>query len=268
MISNLERYKKDLDALIAKGNKLNLAIEFECFPEQVKTLKKKLGEKAEGVLKALPAFRDEYQSWYSEAKMLIKQLLPERLSDFVRYYEKPKSRKNITSENYSLEDYLQGLSVTRGVYEEKIVGPDAAIPNFRQQLAILTAVKARFESSLFDIRQLVQADLFDSELDAAKELSKQGFARAAGALAGVVLEKHLGQVCDNHSISITKKAPSIADLNNAIKEASIIDIPQWRFIQHLADIRNVCDHDKKAEPTKEQVDDLIDGAMKITKTLF
>jgi hypothetical protein len=54
----------------------------------------------------------------------------------------------------------------------------------QQQLAILKAVKARFESSLFDIRQLVQSDLFDSELDAAKELAKHGFARAAGALAG------------------------------------------------------------------------------------
>lgn len=39
--------------------------------------------------------------------------------------------------------------------------------NFRQQQAILNAVKQRFESSLFDIKQLVQADLFDSELDAA-----------------------------------------------------------------------------------------------------
>ena len=44
---------------------------------------------------------------------------------------------------------------------------------------------------MFDIRQLVQADLFDSELDAADELGKKKFTRAAGALAGVVLERHL-----------------------------------------------------------------------------
>jgi hypothetical protein len=129
-------------------------------------------------------------------------------------------------------------------------------------------VKTRFESSLFDIRQLVQADLFDSELDAARELGKHKFTRAAGALAGVVLERHLAQVCDNHNIKMTKKAPNIADLNNALKEASVIDVPQWRFIQHLADIRNLCDHDKKSEPTVEQVDDLIAGVMKVTKTLF
>ena len=69
------------------------------------------------------------------------------------------------------------------------------------------------------------------------------------------LERHLAQVCDNHNIKANKKDPGIADLDNVLKEENIIDIPQWRFIQHLADIRNLCDHDKKIEPTTEQVDD-------------
>ena len=69
-------------------------------------------------------------------------------------FEKPKQRKNIRHENYTIEDYFQRLTVT--FQGEKMVGPDAAIPLFRQQLAILAAVKARFESSLFDIRQLAK----------------------------------------------------------------------------------------------------------------
>ena len=92
--------------------------------------------------------------------------------------------------------------------------------------------------------------------------------RAAGALAGVVMEKHLAQVCDNHGIPLHKKAPTIADFNDKLKEAEVIDISQWRFNQHLGDIRNLCDHDKDAEPTKEQVNDLVDGVRKLTKTLF
>jgi hypothetical protein len=129
-------------------------------------------------------------------------------------------------------------------------------------------VKARFESSLFDIRQLVQADLFDSELDAAEELIKQGFTRAAGALAGVILERHLNQVCLNHNIKISKKDPGISDLNDILKDASVLDIPQWRSIQYLADIRNLCDHNKKVEPTIEQVNELVAGVKKVTKTLY
>jgi len=269
MLPNLERYKKDLDSLLAEGDRLHLAMQRDCFPERLdRAVKKQFGDQAESILRTLPSFAEAYQSWYSEAKVLVRQLLPDRLSDFVRYYEKPKPRKEITHENYSVEDYLQGLNITRGWEEKKIVGPDAAIPQFRQQLAILKSVKARFESSLFDIRQLVQADLLDSELDAARELAKHKFTRAAGALAGVVLERHLAQVCDNHGIKVTKKAPAIADLNNALKSEAVIDVPQWRFVQHLADIRNLCDHNKESEPTVEQVDDLVAGVMKVSKTLF
>jgi hypothetical protein len=273
MLSNLDRYKKDLESLIDRGGELLDAMQAECFPNEFeKALKKKYsdGEVAE-YLKILPSFTGTYQIWYSEAKAVVRQLLPDRLSDFVSHYERPKARKDITSENYRIQDYLQGLSVTRDVaygQVKKVVGPDAAVPQFQQQLAILKSARVRFESSLFDVRQLVQADLLDTELDAAKELARSKFTRAAGALAGVVLERHLGQVCDNHAIKIAKKTPVISDLNNALKEANAIDIPTWRFVQHLADIRNLCDHDKKTEPTVEQVDDLVAGVMKVTKRCF
>jgi hypothetical protein len=267
--TNLERYKKDLDELIATGELLLIAIKSECFPAAVADqLKKKYGEKADLVLKKLPDFGSGYQAWYSEAKAIVRQLLPDRLGDFVRLYEKPKPRKEISYENYRIEDYFQGLTITSGWEKKKVAGPDAAIPHFRQQLAILSAAKIRFESSLFDIRQLVQADLLDSELDAAKELAKNGYARAAGAVAGVVLEHHLAQVAENHSISSKKKNPTIADFNDALKASQAIETSEWRFIQHLGDLRNLCDHKKSADPTKEQISDLIEGVAKITKTLF
>lgn len=270
MASNLDRYKKDLERLLAKGQSLSFALEAECFPKEARaTLAKQLDEgKIDSFLAGLPNFSKEYQAWYSEAKALIRQLLPDRLADFVRHYEKPKPRKDITYENYRIEDYLQGLTVTSGWERKKVVGPEAGVPHFRQQLAILQAVQARFESSLFDIRQLVQADLFDSELDAAEALLKAGHVRAAGALAGVVLEKHLLQVCSNHSVTIRKKSPTIGDLNEALKKDDVIDVPEWRRIQHLADVRNLCDHRKARDPKADEVQDLIAGVAKVTKTLF
>ena len=111
------------------------------------------------------------------------------------------------------------------------------------------------------------ADIFDSELDAAGALAKNKFARAAGAVAGVVLEKHLTQVCENHSVKLSKKSPVVSDLNDALKEANIIDVSQWRFVQHLADIRNLCVHNKQVEPTIAQVDDLLAGINKVIKTV-
>ena len=193
-------------------------------------------------------------------------MLPDRVVDFTQFYERPKARKEITYESYVIADYLDNLIVSR--YGKAEVDRSSAILKFNQQLNILKSVQRRFESSLFDIQQIVQADLLDSELDAAKELNKKGFSRGAGAIVGVVLEKHLSQVCKNHNIKVRKKHPAINDYNELLKQSEIIQIQDWRFIQRLADLRNLCDHNKDAEPTREDVEELINGAAKISKTIY
>ena len=267
-MKNLEQYKDDLKQLLETGQTLRLAMQLECHPEQFEEVLKRAEkeEEVKAVLQNSPSFSEGYQAWYSEAKALVRQLLPDRLDDFSDYYAKAKIRKDITVENYRISDYLAGLQATRG--DTVLVGPSAAISCFIQQLEIVKAIRKRFKSALFDIRTIVQADLFDSELEAAKALVQHGFLRAGGALAGVVMERHLAQVCENHAVKLRKKNPTIADFNDALKTADAIDLPQWRFNQHLSDLRNLCDHNKADEPTSEQVTDLVDGVMKLTKTLF
>ena len=271
MGSNLERYQKDLDRLIHEGDILANAIQYECFPEQFEAQAKRvLKEKYKEVIKELPSFADKYQEWYSESLAVIKLVLPDRVQDFVKHYEKPKTRKQVSFENYVIEDHLQGLTMTRtiGLEKEKLVGPEAAIPRFRQQVNILKAVRKRFKSSLFDIKQLLQADLFDSELEAAKELNNKGFSRGAGAMAGVVLERHLSQVCENHKLGVKKSRPTINDFGQSLKDNEVIDLQEWRFIQHLADLRNLCDHNKEKEPGKDEINELISGVEKVSKRVY
>jgi hypothetical protein len=167
-----------------------------------------------------------------------------------------------------MTDYLRGLTVTREPGNHVVVGPSAAIQSLDQQVQIIGSMEKRFESSLFDIRALTQADLFDNELDASEELNKNGFGRAAGVIAGIVLEAHLGEVCQRHNLTIKKKSPTLADYNELLKGNNIIETATWRFIQHLADSRNKCAHKKSAEPTPEEVVELIQGVKKLTKTIF
>lgn len=270
MASNLDRYKEDFKRLVLEAQRLQESFFHLCYDKEYEAavLEANNGDKeaADSHMKTIPNFLEAYQPWYSECLVLIKQLLPDRLNDFIRHYEKPKGRKDINFENYRIEDALQGLQTTR--VSKVLADRKSAASHLEQQIAILNSIKRRFESSLYDIRQLVQADLLDSELDAARELLKHKFTRAAGAIAGVVLEKHLCEVCVAHNIKITKTHPTIADLNEALKNASAIETTQWRFHQHLGDIRNLCSHNKAVEPTVEQVNDLIDGVAKVTKTVF
>jgi hypothetical protein len=264
---NIEKFKKDLNDLQYRGMLLELSMlkevhGQETFQQQIDALPE---DKRDSVAKAVPSFRAAYEKWYSECLAVLKQLLPDRLDAFKRQYEKPKGRKSADYESYVIEDYMIGLQVTLG--HSVKVGRKAAFPKLQNQTAILAAAEARFKSSLFEIRQLVQADLFDSEIASARELHKNKFFRAAGAVAGVVLEKHLAQVCSDHGVTIGKKNPGIGDFNEALKSAGTIDVPQWRYISMLGDIRNICDHNKQKEPSEVQVTDLIDGADKILKTI-
>lgn len=268
MGANVDRFKKDLDRLVERGKMLDLAMVHSVDKDNfVKQVDRQFGkEEASEFLKKLPNFAVDYEAWYSEALALLRQLLPDRVENFVSFYEKQKGRKLIEYGNYVIQDYLQGLGVKSPDGSMK-VDPSAAVPQFRQQLSILKAAKSRFESSLFEIRQILQADLFDSEIAAARELLKSKFLRAGGALAGVVLEKHLLQVCVDRGLKIPKKNPGISDLNEILKAKSVIDVPQWRHISMVADIRNLCAHNKQKEPTESQVSDLIDGTDKVLKTI-
>ncbi len=215
------------------------------------------------------SFYSSYQRWYTEACAVIRQLIPDRISEFELLYKGDGRRKSIDSMTYTIQDWLNG--VRAGVrYNQKSEFDDAAIVTmrFQTQTQILKASERRLESSLFDIRQLVQADLFDSELEAANELVKHGFLRGAGAIAGVVLEKHLAQVAANHSITTRKKHPTISDFNDLLKSGGVLDTPIWRQIQRLGDIRNLCDHNKDRDPTQEEVQELVNGVEKLAKTLF
>lgn len=274
---NVQEYRNDLKELVLRGELLLLSLCDEFQVEAVvddgvakRKLTDYLKEHHKGGRASLPSFKGEYEKWYSEALEVIRQTLPSRYEDFRCLYrdDRRKGKDAVDHLTYTISDYMIGLTSTRGWEKEIVVSPRSALPKFQQQLAILQAAERRFESSLFDIRRLLQADLFDSEIDTARELLKNGYLRAAGAVAGVVLEKHLGEVCAAHRVMIKKKKPGISDYNETLKQAEVLDVPTWRFIQRLADLRNLCDHKRTREPKLEEIEDLIGGVEKVSKNIF
>lgn len=261
MASTVERYKKDIERLAALGGKLVLAMQREADPNS-----ETKHPYTDAEVKNLPDVRSTYQGWYSEALALVSQLVPEREEDFRSYYSPKAARKEILHSNYTMSDYLRGTTISR--YGDLVVGPSSGTAAMYQQFNIIAGLGNRFASTLYDIKTLLHADLMDDELHSADELNKKGFQRGAGAMAGVVLEGHMAVVCERHNVTLRKKDPAISDLNDALKAASVTDVAQWRFIQHLGDLRNKCDHKKTVDPTAEEVAELIEGVRKITKTLM
>ena len=246
-MSTTEEIKKELEELVAKNSSLlNLAADTEQTIE----------------------FGMQYQAWYSRGIKLVEALAPERLKEFSEYYLIDPKRKRMVASNYVIQDYVKGSRPITNSYNK----PLWDVNNITQmriinQVQIISSLEVRIDSVLQDVTGHLFSEIQDKELEAANQLIKIS-SRAAGALAGVVLERHLQRAATNHDIKIKKKAPTISDLNDPLKQSGAYGVPVWRKIQLLADIRNLCSHQKEEEPTKEQVNELIDGVNTIIKTVF
>lgn len=243
---DLKKIKKEIETLIEKG--INLSDDLQCV-----TGKKEC--------KNFAHFLGQYEIWYTKTLPIIQQLSPCRVQDFMLLYSNPK-RKEIKVSNYCICDALTNTRHYMDAY-----GPWTASFCVLRQISILQACHENLESVILNLQNILQADIFDSEIDSANHLLKMGYLRAAGAICGVIIEKHFAGVCTNHNIKTTKKNPTIADYNDALKD-NVYDTVEWRRIQRLGDIRNLCDHSKDREPTKEEVEELIAGTEKIIKTIF
>lgn len=268
-MSNLKKIKEDFENLKSKGLLMLKCLEFKTYsPQKIKELSPKEREQE----KALYNFFDkEYQSWFTESQILVKQLIPLRLTEFTELYIGDGKRKSIEFSTYNIQDWLRGTRVSEDFYTQKKPFEEAIVVfmNFQTQMSILGSLESRLISSLFEISSVIQADIFDSELDSSKELCKKGFFRASGAVCGVVLEKHFHQILINRNIKVTKRNPALSDLNDLLKQNEIIHTHNWRHIQRLIDLRNICCHYKsEAEPTNDIALELIDGTSKVIKSIF
>jgi hypothetical protein len=211
-------------------------------------------------------FQYEYQRWYSKTLRTVAVLAPDRHAEFCGYYEIDPKRKALGYGTYVIQDYIKGVGPDKYRYPD-FDTRQQVITCFFNQLTILKSIEDLVGSKLADIEGELYAELQDSEVAVARQLARVSL-RAAGALMGVVIEGHLQKVAAAHGVKIAKKNPTIADLNDPLKAASLVDTPAWRKISYLADLRNLCSHKKDTEPTKAQVDELIDGAEWLTKNVF
>lgn len=217
-----------------------------------------LKKKTEG----LGHFSSEFEKFYIPALRVVKALAPERLEDFVKQYKDDK-RKSVDVSTYLISDAIVGYKNSFDKYDKS-----SALPRFYTQISILKAIQNNAFQSIMNIDHLLRADIFDSELESAEHLLSKSHVRAAGAVAGVVLEAHLGKVAALHGYTTRKKNSTIADFNEHLKSENLIDVVVWRRIQSLGDIRNLCDHPKKNPPSNDDVEELIRGVKRVIKEIY
>lgn len=221
-------------------------------------------------------FTEAYQRWYTPALKLVSLLGKDRLDEFCGYYLVNPSRGELTSSTYVIQDYVSGVKPVHS-HLTRMNGTDfdsqpVIASKFASQFSLLKSLSTRIDSVLSDAIGHLFTELQDDELKVASQLIVINL-RAAGAVAGVVLEAHLQRLVKNHDITVainnvTIKNPSMSNLNDALRGDGVYDMAPWRKIAYLATVRNYCDHPKEREPTEEEVKELIKETEHIIKTIF
>jgi len=124
----------------------------------------------------------------------------------------------------------------------------------KRLMPVFKAAKSDFDGGyLSSVRVLVQAEIFESELEQAEELLKSGYKTASAVIAGIVLETGLRELCDTNAIGHGKLDKMNADL----AKAGIYGKLEQKRITTLANIRNSAAHGNPDEFTSDDVNDMI-----------
>lgn len=122
---------------------------------------------------------------------------------------------------------------------------------------ILIAAYDDFKNGfLISFKQIVQAEVFDSELEQAKSLLESGYKNPSAVIAGVVLETAIKELSLNHGIELERK--KLTHLNDELAKLGVYNKLQQKRITALADIRNNAAHGDYDQFTKDDVTGMIE----------
>lgn len=136
---------------------------------------------------------------------------------------------------------------------------------FKSVKAVFLAAKEDFEGGyLVSVRNLVQAEVADSEIDQATELLDAGYSTAAAVVAGVVLETTLRTLCAANGLSIGK----LNKMNDDLAKAGVYNSLKQKNITAIAAIRNSAAHGKTDDFSPRDVKSMISDVSRFAEEVF
>ncbi|MEO3404145.1 hypothetical protein AAFN85_09590 [Mucilaginibacter sp. CAU 1740] len=145
---------------------------------------------------------------------------------------------------------------------------DSYIGTIEGGVNILNQIKHEVENGwLTTVKQLVTAEVFSDFLEMSEHLLDEGYKDAAAVMVGSVLEEHLRQLCQSHSIdthvlkgtdSVAKKAAAI---NDDLKKAGAYGPIQQKQVTAWLGTRNSAAHGHYNDYTLAEVKLMYQGVL-------
>ncbi len=260
-----EKIKKDLADLIKDGQEVHLSGMMEHDSNFFKTLNTNTQKMMAVVGKKFEDPKGSYHTWYAKAYRMVRMFAPERLEEFEKFYTGDKTIKKLADLNpitAGITHYIQGWIIPKD--ENKVDFVNTFVSGMKEQIYILIAIIETIDDDIYNLESGIHYEIYQSEMDIARDLYKKKFYRAAGSIAGVVIEVHLKKIVANRGVPLADKAdPGMSAYNDALKKHDIYKTPTFSLIQMCGQIRNKCVHPKEEEPTAGEISSIISAAERI-----
>ena len=184
---NLERIESKIEELRTGKSKLCEILEKQCW-------KIKDPEKSKKVI--TPSRLDLPDTWapLTKTEKNVKLIPDDFLLKYRIWYSTGKGLLEGNHDKESLEEYEGMYRNIQGIAKEKYVAENdqhEIIKFITHQLHIIESIPKYIEGKSYHFKLILASTLLGDELKEARYLFNQGFYRASGALAGVILERHL-----------------------------------------------------------------------------
>lgn len=158
-----------------------------------------------------------------------------------------------------LSSVFTGRNAQTCTYFTQTVGsPVTSHDLFDRLYSIFQSAKNQYEGGyLFDVRNLVHAEVFSDELEQAEHFLSQGYKVPAAVIAGTVLETTLRELCTQHAN--LQPADNINRMNDDLAREGVYNKMRTDQIRALAKIRNAAAHGKPDEFNDNDVKLMIAG---------
>ncbi len=211
----------------------------------------------------------EFKKWALNGKTIIIKICLMILSE--------NTHKNVEKCHY-LKEWRESLITSHNKdNRKKIKNSPITIYFPRQTIAdniiILKAIKDEIKSGVIfiDPRNLVAADIYETQIEMARNLLENGYVRVAGITMRVALETELRKLAENEGIQIIRKGnkgrtvyKSASELNKALLGRNKYDKLTYKIIETCLEAGHKCAHESDEKlPSPEELKLRIEDAHRI-----
>lgn len=140
-------------------------------------------------------------------------------------------------------------------------------PVYYAQGILRAAVDDYENEQLFEIRKMVEAELFVDFLEQAEHLLKSGYYQPAAVVCGCVLEDGLRKLCNSNGITLGTN-PKLDKMNADLAKVGVYSKLVLKRITILADLRNKAAHGQWDQFEKDDVEEMLTAVRRIMEDHF